>query len=100
MEEITFKIKTPAKTTARIISIAQETLKGINPYSIKELEDDNGIKYEVIDHLEYTKSDIFPSNSIMFLAVGQKLTAEQVWNHYNNSQRIFFFIVKPIVDGE
>ena len=89
------EIPTPATHLVRLVAVPNEKLEGRQPTEIKFINE-----LKVLDYFEAVKSKTEPFPiSLVLLATGVIVTAEQIWNKYRKSNRIYFFIVEP-VDNE
>ena len=59
------------------------------------LTDQNGKEYSIIGRFSFMKGEPFPSG-LMLIATGKEVKESDVWSTYNQSKRIYFYIIKPI----
>ena len=90
----TLKIPHPPEHSYILIAVAGERLNG-KPVSDFEFLESEKQKYKIIDRIELMKGEFMPTFLIL-MATGKFITSEDVFQAYNKSENLNFFICERI----
>jgi len=85
------KIKSPPEHNFQLIAVPGELLT--KPLSNYKYLYDEKYKYRIIEWIPFEKGMAI-SSSVKFLAIGQEISDKRIWNTYDRSKRIVFFITE------